>query len=120
MPIDDTTAMLAYQARKKDALVAYLLWFFLSTLGVHRFYCNRVGSGVAMLVITLVSLPLMFVLIGFVTYFAVAIWWIVDAFLIPSWIQRHNELLIGQIEQARITSQGPPALTGGSLPPPRQ
>lgn len=112
MPIDDTTAMLAYQARKKDALIAYLLWFFLPLLGAHRFYCNRVGSGVAMLVITLVSIPLCFILIGFVTYFAVAVWWIVDAFLIPGWTQRHNELLIGQIDQARIASQGPAALTG--------
>lgn len=110
MPIDDTTAMLAYQARKKDALIAYLLWFFFGMFGAHRFYSSRVGSGVAMLVISLVSIPLCLILIGYLTYFAVFIWWIVDAFLIPSWIQQHNEFLIGQIEQARIASQGPRAL----------
>lgn len=117
MQIDDTTAMLAYHARKKDALVAYLLWFFLSTLGVHRIYCNRVASGVVMLVISLVSIPLCFVLIGFVTLFAVGVWWIIDAFLIPGWIQQHNELLIGEIQQARFASPSPPALAGGSVPP---
>ncbi len=114
MPLDDTTAMLAYQARKKDALIAYLLWVILPLTGAHRFYCNRVGSGVAMLVITVVSIPLCFILVGFLSYFVVVVWWIVDACLIPGWIQRHNELLIGQIDQARISSGGPPALSGGN------
>ncbi|KAL0485146.1 hypothetical protein AKO1_004347 [Acrasis kona] len=31
---------------EKSILVAYLLWFFLGFLGIHRFYLNRVLTGV--------------------------------------------------------------------------
>ncbi len=33
----------------KSRLVAFLLCTFLGVLGIHRFYCNRVGSGIAMI-----------------------------------------------------------------------
>ena len=33
-------------ANKPNMLVAYLLWFFFGYLGVHRFYCGRVITGV--------------------------------------------------------------------------
>jgi len=35
-----------------DKLVAALLAFFLGTLGVHRFYLGRIGSGIVMLLLT--------------------------------------------------------------------
>lgn len=34
-------------------LPAFLLAFFLGPFGVHRFYCGRTGSGIAMLVLTI-------------------------------------------------------------------
>jgi len=117
MHLDDTTAMLAYQARKKEVLVAYLLWFFLGPLGIHRIYSNRVTSGVVMLVLCIAWVPLFFVLIGIPMVFGLMIWWFVDAFLIPGWIQQHNELLIGEIQQARFATPAPPSLAGGGLPP---
>lgn len=40
----------------RKILVAFLLALFLGTLGVHRFYCGRIGSGVAQLVLTLTVL----------------------------------------------------------------
>lgn len=36
----------------RNKYVAALLAFFLGTLGVHRFYLGRIGSGIAMLVLT--------------------------------------------------------------------
>ena len=101
MQMDATSAMLAYQTQKKETVVAFLLWFFLGPLGAHRMYCNRVGSGVAMLLIALVSFPLMFVFIGFLSYIGVMIWWLVDAFLLSGWIQQHNYWVAARIEQAR-------------------
>ena len=35
----------------KSAGAAYLLWFFLGTLGAHRFYLGKTGSGVAQLLL---------------------------------------------------------------------
>lgn len=39
-------------------LPAFLLAFFLGVFGLHRFYCGRVGSGIAMLVLTLTGVGL--------------------------------------------------------------
>ncbi|MBT0992846.1 TM2 domain-containing protein [Cellulomonas sp. DKR-3] len=40
-PLPDTS--------QKNLLVATLLCFFLGTLGVHRFYVGKVGTGIAMI-----------------------------------------------------------------------
>jgi TM2 domain-containing membrane protein YozV len=102
MQITDATVMMAFQVRKKETLVAFLLWWFLGTVGGHRFYCNRSGSGAAMLVTTLLSIPLCYVFcIGFIGLFAILIWWIIDAFFISGWVQQHNQEVMNQIEYAR-------------------
>ena len=43
-----------------------------------------------MLVLALITVPLVYVLIGFVTWAIVGLWWIVDAFLIPGLIRDYN------------------------------
>ena len=68
---------------RKETGVAYLLWFFLGEFGAHRFYLGKTGSAIAMLLIFLISIPLAFVFVGYFGLFAIFIWWIVDAFLIP-------------------------------------
>ena len=77
---------------RKETSVAYLLWFFLGQFGAHRFYLGKAGSAVAMLLIFLISIPLVFVFVGYLGFFTVFVWWIVDAFLIPGWIRTHNDL----------------------------
>jgi TM2 domain-containing membrane protein YozV len=37
------------EASEKKRLVAFLLCFFVGTLGIHRFYVGKTGSGVAMI-----------------------------------------------------------------------
>ncbi len=101
MQITDATVLMAFQVRKKDPVVAFLLWWFLGIFGGHRFYCNRGGTGAAMLVTTILSLPLCYVCVGFVTYAGILVWWIVDAFLISGWIQEHNQQVMNQLEYAR-------------------
>ncbi len=101
MQITDATVMMAFQVRKKDTLVAFLLWWFLGTVGGHRFYCNRSGSGAAMLVIAVLSVPLCYVCVGFIGLLAIFIWWIVDAFCISAWVQQHNQEVMNQLEYAR-------------------
>lgn len=76
---------------RKETSIAYLLWFFLGGFGAHRFYLGKTGTAVTILVISLISAVLTIVLIGFVGLFAVGIWVLVDAFLIPGWIRTHNE-----------------------------
>ena len=51
-----------------------------------------------MLAMTLVSIPLVLVLIGALSLLAVGVWVIVDAFLIPGLVREHNQRLIWEIE----------------------
>ena len=95
--LDDATALMRYDANKRSTLVAYLLWFFLGSFGAHRFYAGRTGSGIAQLVITLLSMLMTFVLIGYAGLFVVALWVLVDAFLIPGMIRDYNNQLIASL-----------------------
>lgn len=67
----------------KSAVVAYLFWFFLPFLGAHRMYLGRVGSGVAMLLLSIsvvglvISIP----------------WMIVDLFRIGNMVREENDKL---------------------------
>jgi TM2 domain-containing membrane protein YozV len=63
-------------------IVALLLWFFVGTLGVHRMYLGHTGSGVAMLLLSLVGWTTVWFCIGFVPLIAVSIWWLIDVFLL--------------------------------------
>jgi hypothetical protein len=68
---------------------AYVLWFFLGILGVHRFYLGRTWSGV----LFLFSLGIF------------GIGWIVDAFLIPQMVEEEN--LLGDEPYGQITGYVP-------------
>lgn len=94
---NDTTAaqqMMRYDANKKTALIAYLLWFFAGYLGAHRFYLGRIISGLVMLVLFLVSCVAIVVLVGFIGLAVVGLWWLIDGFLIPGMISAANNKLI--------------------------
>ncbi|WP_406720940.1 TM2 domain-containing protein [Thioclava litoralis] len=73
---------------KKSALIAYLLWFFLPMLGVHRFYLGRWMSGLIMLALFGIGTALAVILIGYIPLTFVALWWVIDALLIPGMIRR--------------------------------
>ncbi len=93
----DTQRMLVYDANKKSTGVAYLLWFFLGMLGIHRFYLAKTGSGVAILLLTLVSAVLMPAGIGLVTIFIPGFWVLIDLFLIPGMARSYNMGLISRL-----------------------
>lgn len=76
----DARAMMLFEANKKTAAVAYLLWFFVGMLGGHNFYLKRTGIAVAQLLLTITVYGAIVTLI----------WIIVDAFLIPGWIRNQN------------------------------
>jgi len=82
-----------YDANKKSAVVAYLLWFFLGGVGGHRFYVGKTGSAIGMIALLIVGSVLAVVGIGAVLLLILGIWVIVDAFLIPKWIRLNNTQL---------------------------
>lgn len=69
---------------RKSVALAYVLWFFLGYLGIHRMYCGRVGSGVVMLALTVFGSITAAALIGHILLIIVGIWWLIDLFLTAS------------------------------------
>jgi TM2 domain-containing membrane protein YozV len=84
---NDTRVLMLYEANKKTALVAYILWFFLGWFGGHNFYLGRTGVAVAQLILSLTVVGLIITIV----------WVLVDAFLIPSWVRQQNNLLAAQL-----------------------
>jgi TM2 domain-containing membrane protein YozV len=83
----DARVMMLFEANKKTALIAYLLWFFIGLLGAHNFYLERTGVAIAQLILSLTIVGML------ITVF----WVLVDAFLIPGWIRNQNNLLAKQL-----------------------
>ncbi|MCI0183058.1 TM2 domain-containing protein [Sulfoacidibacillus ferrooxidans] len=78
----------------KSMILAYILWFFLGSLGVHRFYLGRVKSGLAILLLTLLGSATMGIIIGYIFLGMVGIWLFIDLFLIPWMVTMPKSLMI--------------------------
>jgi len=76
----DARAIMMFEVNKKEACIAYLLWFFLGYFGAHNFYLRHTGIAVAQLLLTLSIVGLL------INFF----WLLVDAFLIPGRVRREN------------------------------
>ena len=93
----DTDRMMRYDANKKSAFLAYVLWFFLGFFGLHRMYLGRVGSGLAMLALHGISWLTYLILIGWVGFGILGLWWLIDALLIPGMTRSYNNRLVDQL-----------------------
>ena len=92
-------AMMMFEANKRSMGISYLLWFFLGGFGGHRFYNGKTGSAIAQLVLTSIGIVLSLIAVGVLILLPVAIWVLVDAFLIPGWVRDHNNHLIAQLSR---------------------
>lgn len=90
----NTKTQLMYDAHKKSVLIAYLLWFFLGYLGIHRFYLGKITSGILMIMLFALSSLLTVIGIGFIGLALYGLWWLIDAFLIPSMVTEKNVEII--------------------------
>jgi TctA family transporter len=64
-----------FEKKKKSMLAAYLLWFFLGFLGIHKFYLKKTGMGV------------LYIFTGAL----VGIGWLIDAFITANQVHKLNE-----------------------------
>ncbi|CAM3561665.1 TM2 domain-containing protein [Paracoccus nototheniae] len=71
----------------KSPLIAYLLLIFLWGFGVHRMYLGRWISGLLMLSLWALGWLLTMVLIGWPLVAFVALWCVIDLFLIPGMVR---------------------------------
>ncbi|MEF3303467.1 TM2 domain-containing protein [Paenibacillus sp. GYB003] len=71
----------------KNMVVAYILWYFLGLFGGHRFYLRKKGSAIAQLILSIT-------MIGMIV---TCIWWLIDAFLLHTWVKDHNREVEGRV-----------------------
>lgn len=62
----------------RSVTVALLLWFLFGTLGIYRMYLGKVGTGILMLILTLIGVLTFVFLIGIFIFIGLFIWWIID------------------------------------------
>ncbi len=82
MPIDTEQELLVetrVSNEQKNVLVAYLLWFFLGIVSLHRFYLGRPLSAILQILSYLIVIGIL--------------WWLIDAFLIPGMVDQHRQEL---------------------------
>ncbi len=89
---EETLRLMRYDAAKKSVGIAYLLWFFLGAFGVHRFYLGSWGIGFLILACTTLAFAT-FGLTGIVS----GIFMVLDLFLIPGKVARHNQRVIASL-----------------------
>ena len=98
----DVQARLAYDAGRKSIFLSYVLWFFLGGLGLHRFYLQRTGSAVILILLTIFSVATALAYIGLVGLVIVGIWLLVDLFLIPGMVNSWNNNLVNRVTGASL------------------
>jgi TM2 domain-containing membrane protein YozV len=103
-----TMAQSEFQAAQKSAAAAYLLCIFFGVFGVHRFYLGRNGSGLAMLLITVLTVGFGVIVTG--------IWALVDLFLIGGLLREVNQRILTGIWQRYGIGSG--ANSGAPIPGP--
>jgi TM2 domain-containing membrane protein YozV len=70
----------------KSHLVAYLLWFFLGWLGVHRLYWGKILTGILQLGLFVFGALTVWILgLGLVFWVPLGLWWLLDVILIALW-----------------------------------
>ena len=75
---------------EKQAGIGYLLLIFLGGFGAHHFYLGNIGVAITQLLLWWGGWLLSIVLIGWLPIAVVFVWWIVDLFLMPSYVRTAN------------------------------
>ena len=74
----------------KSLVLAFVLWFFLGGLGMHRFYLRR-GHAWTILVLTITGVVLTLAAgVGLLILVVVGVWLLVDLLFIAKWVGEHN------------------------------
>jgi len=62
----------------KSRLALTLLALFLGELGIHRFYAGKIGTGIVMLIMTIIGYASVWLVFGFIPLAVVWLWNLID------------------------------------------
>lgn len=89
--MDNLQKEMVFEANRKSKGLAYVLWILCGYFGVHRFYAGETKTGAIQLVLALsvIGWPIL------------AVWLLIDLFLIPGMINERNMDLIHALNDDR-------------------
>ena len=87
------TISLNVDVKGKNIVIAYILWWFLGGLGVHRFYLGRIKTGVAQLLLLVIGIATSVFVVGYVFLIILFIWWALDAYFTYKMVSEENSKL---------------------------
>lgn len=76
---------------RKSVLVAYLFWLVLAPFGGHNFYLGRRGAAFVQLFLLISGMATAILLAGLLLLLMLAVWLVVDLFLIPGNVREWSE-----------------------------
>jgi len=115
-PQDLEILKIELERKKKSVGLAYVLWFFLSAFGLHKFYLGKIWQGLLYMIGPWVAIFSIFggliaavelnaqgggalaTSVGVLGFLCFAIWWFVDLFTLHKQTERANE----KIEKALL------------------
>lgn len=77
--------------------LAYVLWFFLGTLGIHKFYLRKTGLGILYLILGIVGYSTVWFVVGFIPLAVLAVLLVIDIFTIPAQVIAANQQVAQQV-----------------------
>ncbi len=87
------------KTQQKSVVLAYLLWWFLGWLGIHRLYAGM-SKWWLYPVLGLFGIITAFILVGYLILLGLFIWWIIDAVNLHKVIQLQNLEVIENYEKS--------------------
>lgn len=83
---------------QKNVVLAYLLWWFLGFIGIHRLYTKQ-SKWWAFLVLFLLGVVTSVIIIGWLFILILFIWWIIDGIKLHNVCKMYNLNIIEKYEQ---------------------
>ena len=90
---EEVRSALKFSIGSKSIILAYVLWFFLGVLGVHRMYLGKMISGVIMAVLTVVGWFTLPFVVGMPILGVVFLWWVADAVLMFLAVRKQSDII---------------------------
>lgn len=78
------------EKNSKNSTIAWILWWFLGTIGGHRYYMNKQGSAIIMTILS-------FTVVGLIVS---APWALIDAFRLGGWLKEDKRKVENQAIQS--------------------